>query len=184
MRLGQPFGNSRFLSLGSRHAVDKALSRLVKEQLIARLTRGVFFRPQQNPLVGTVMPDISSVVRVIAEQHNEIIQVHGAEAANRFNLSTQVPTSTVYYTSGTSRSIKVGELVVKFIHTTSRRKLQHAGNKVGLALSALWYLGKQQVNVKAISRVRESLSENEFQLLRASALPIWMAQAIEAFADN
>lgn len=178
---GEPFTNSRFLKLGSRPAVDKALSRFVEEGLIERVTRGVFFRPKKSRFVGNVLPKVSRIVEVIAKGHGETIQVHGAEAARRFKLSTQMPTRPVYYTSGPSREIHIGKLVVKLMHTSSRRKLQHAGKKPGLALTALWYLGKEQVTVETIRRIREGLSREEFETLRSTSMPEWMRGAIETY---
>ncbi len=134
---GEPFTNSRFLRLGSRAVVDKTLSRLVEEGAIQRVARGVFVRPKQSRFVGNVMPDVSRVIQVIAKDHGETIQVHGAEAARLFKLSTQMPTTPVYYTSAPTREIRIGNLKVKLMHTSSGRKLQHAGEKPGLALSAL-----------------------------------------------
>ena len=178
---GVPFTNSRFLKLGSRPAVDKAISRLVEEGMIERVTRGVFFRPKKSRFVGNVLPEVSRVIEVIAKGHGETIQVHGAEAARRFKISTQMPTKPVYYTSGPSREIQVGKLVVRLMHTSSQRKLQHAGKKPGLALAALWYLGKEQVNVETIRLIREGLSNKEFETLRSTSMPAWMTQAIETY---
>ncbi len=73
---GEPFTSSRFLRLGSRSAVDKALSRLVEKGAIQRIARGVFVRPKQSRFVGNVMPDVSRVIQVIAKDHGEIVQVH------------------------------------------------------------------------------------------------------------
>jgi hypothetical protein len=179
--LGEPFTNSRFLRLGSRAAVDKTLSRLVEEGAIQRLARGVFVRPKQSRFVGNVMPDISRVVEVIAKDHGETIQVHGAEAARRFKLSTQMPTTPVYYTSGPTREIRIGNLKVKLLHTSSGRKLQHAGEKPGLALSALWYLGENNINTKVMRRIEEGLSEDEFETLRSSRMPAWMSEAFRQY---
>jgi len=178
---GEPFTNSRFLKLGSRPAVDKALSRLVEEGLIERVTRGVFFRPEKSRYISNVLPKVSRVIEVIAKSHGETIQVHGAEAVRRFKISTQMPTKPVYYTSGSSRVIHVGKLAVKLMHTSSRRKLQHAGKKPGLALTALWYLGKEQVNTEIIRRIREGLSSEEFETLRSTSMPGWMTEAIEIY---
>ena len=70
------------------------------------------------------------------------------------------------------------------MHTSSRRKLQHAGKKPGLALTALWYLGKEQVNEEAIRCIREGLSAEEFKTLRSSSMPGWMSQAIETYSKE
>ena len=176
---GTPFTSARFLKRGPRGAVDRALSRLVEQGEAERLARGVFVRPGKSRFVGTVMPEVSEVVKVIAKGRGETIQVHGAEAARRFKLSTQMPTSPVYYTSGTSRSLPIGNITVKMMHA-GRRRLQFAGKRTGLALSALWYLGKENVNPETISRIRSGLSPEEFETLKAADLPAWMAAALNA----
>jgi hypothetical protein len=142
------------------------MSRLVEEGAIQRIARGIFVRPKQSRFVGNVMPDASRVIEVIAKDHGETIQVHGAEAARRFKLSTQMPTIPVYYTSGPIREIRIGNLKVKLVHTSSGRKLQHAGEKPGLALSAFWYLGENNINIDVMRRIEEGLIEKEFETLR------------------
>lgn len=184
LQRGEPFTNNRLLRLGSRPAVDKAISRLVEERVIERVARGVFVRPKKSRFVGIVMPEVSRVIEVIAKSHGEVIQVHGAEAARRFKISTQMPTQPIYYTSGPSREIQVGKLKVKMMHTSSHRKLQHAGKKPGLALAALWYLGKEQVNADIIRRIREGLSTEEFEILRFTSMPEWIRQAIETYSKE
>ena len=184
MQKGEPFVTNRFLNLGSRPAVDKAISRLVEEGVIERVARGVFIRPKKSRFVGKVMPDVSRVVEVIAKGHGETIQVHGAEAARRFKISTQMPIKPVYYTNGPSREIQVGNLKVKLVHTSSQRKLQFAGKKAGLALTALWYLGKEQVNSEAVRLIREGLSESEYEQFLSASKPLWMNQAIQFFNEQ
>ncbi len=184
MQRGEPFTNTRFLELGTRSAVDKALSRLVEEGVIQRIARGVFVRPKKSRFIGSVMPEVSRVIEVIAKDHGETVQIHGAEAARRFKLSTQMPTIPVYYTSGSSREVRIGNLKVKLIHTASPRKLQHAGKKAGLALSALWYLGKNNINAEVVRRIQEGLSIEDFETLRTSKMPAWMARAIADYSQG
>jgi len=178
---GEPFTTGRFLQSGSRSAIDKTLSRIVAEGSLERVSRGVFVRSKKSRFVGKVMPDVSRVLEVIAKGHGETIQIHGAEAARRFKISTQMPTQPVYYTSGPSRELSVGKLKVRLMHTTSHRRLQHAGKKTGLALSALWYLGKEQVTSSTIQQIREGLSSEEFETLRTLSMPGWMTIAIETY---
>ncbi|MBD2784130.1 hypothetical protein ID858_04405 [Xenorhabdus sp. DI] len=176
---GKLFTSESFLSLGSRAAVDKALSRLVEKKEIERVAGGIFIRPKVNRFVGKVHPDITEVVEMITRQNGETIQIHGAEAARRFKLSTQMPTSLVYYTSGSSRQITVGNRKVKLIHTSSQRKLQYAGTKIGMAISALWYLGKETVTSATVEQIRSLMSEEEFGLLKTCKLPAWMSSVIQ-----
>jgi len=113
------------------------------------------------------MPDTQKVVEVIARDHGETIQVHGAEAARRFKLTTQTPTTPVYYTSGPSRELQIDNLAVKLKHV-SQRKLLLAGKRPGLALSALWYLGKEAVNAEVLEAIRKGLSTKEYEILKTA----------------
>ena len=181
---GKLFTRSRFLKYGSRGTVDRTLSRLVAEGEITRIARGVFIRPKQNRFIGDVMPGVFEVVKFITRNNHETIQVHGAEGAWRFKLSTQVPLVPVFYTSGSSRTIAIGNMSVKMIHTSNWRRLQFAGEMTGLALSALWYLGKKNVNAEVISKIKSGLSAEDFETLRSGDLPAWMATALNEFSQD
>ena len=176
---GKLFSSRKFLELGSNRAtIDKALSRMVEKGEIKRASRGIFFRPKKNKFIGNVPAKVESVRDVIARQNKEIIQVHGAEAARQFQLSTQMPIGRVFYTNGATRKIKVSNTVVQMIHTSNQRKLQYAGTKVGTAISALWYLGKELVTPSVIIKLRSNLTIEEFQKLKNAKLTVWMKKAI------
>ncbi|MFY1026498.1 hypothetical protein CFY87_00410 [Actinobacillus seminis] len=175
---GEIFSSRDFLEFGNRSVIDKTLSRMVQKGEIERAARGLFFRPIKNRFVGNVPINIEAVIEVISQQNSETIQVHGAEAARQFNLSTQMPTKTIFYTNGATRKIKVGNKEVQMIHTSNQRKLQYAGTKIGLAISALWYLGRNLVTPSVISTLKSYLSTEEFTTLRNANLTNWMYNVI------
>lgn len=177
---GMLFSTEQFLPLGSREAIDQALSRLVGQGVIARLARGIFARPKESKYAGIVLPSATEVVRLIAEQNVETTQLHGAEAARQLGLSTQMPMQLVYHTNGPSRTIQVSGQPVKFVRTANQRLLQHAGTKVGLAISALFYLGKNEVTAQTIQAIKQKLTAEEFHLLAQSKLPAWLKTLIQS----
>ncbi|MCY4186643.1 MAG: DUF6088 family protein [Rhodobacteraceae bacterium] len=177
---GKPFTTRRFLKLGSRAAVDKTLSRLAKEGVIQRIVHGMYVRPRKSRFIGNVMPSTERIVEVLAKEHGETIQVNGAEAALRFRLSTQVPAVPIYHTSGPSRDIKIGKLTIRLKHV-SNRKLCLAGKHPGLALAALWYLGKKNVNSDIIGALRAKLTAEEFATLKNANIPTWMVDALARY---
>ena len=179
---GKPFTSARFLRHGSRGAIDRALSRIVREGGIRRLSRGVFVRPGTSRFVGAVLPDVAEVVEAIARGNGETVQVHGAEAARRFGLSAQAPISPVFHTSASSRTIRIGNVAVTMIHTSNRRRLQFAGETAGLALSALWYLGKDNVTPETVDAIESALGVADFEKLRSADMPAWMTRALGAAA--
>ena len=177
---GQPFTTSCFAKYGSRDAVDRALSRIVKEGEIIRLSRGVFVRPKTNRFIGTVLPGVSKVVQTIARKNGETIQVHGAEAVRLFGFSTQVPIITVFLTNGSSRSIRIVNTNVRMIHTSNNRLLQFAGKPADIAIVALWYLGKTNVTSETVARVRQVIGSKEFDRLLSASLPAWMTGVLNS----
>ena len=180
---GRPFTTSRFASYGPRSAVDRALARIVADGGIERLSRGVFVRPRKSRYVGNVHPGVAEVVRAIARDNGETVQVHGAEAARRLRLSTQAPMDPVYHTSASSRPIRIGNITVRMIHTSNRRRLQFAGEPAGLALAALWYLGKDNATPDAVARIEAAIGPEAFAKLRSADMPAWMADALDAEAS-
>ena len=181
---GKPFTASRFANCGPRGAVDRALSRIVHEGEVQRLSRGVFVRPRKSRFVGNVIPGIFEVIQTIARDNGETVQIHGAEAAQRLGLSTQVPTVPVFHTSASSRSIRISNITVRMIHTSNRRRLQLAGETAGLALSALWYLGKGNVTPDTVAAIKSAVGAKEFEKLRSADVPAWMATALDASARD
>ncbi len=182
---GQPVTNKTFMSFGSRSSVDQALSRLVKKGLLTRPARGIYVRPKHNAYVGEVPPEPIQVAKAIAAQSGHAVQVHGAEAARRMGLSTQVPTKPVFYTSGPSRRFHLGRMEVILQHV-SPRKLTLAGHPAGVAFTALWYLGKQQVTKETIAQIHAKLAPGEFEALCAesSAMPGWLHDIMLKFLEE
>ena len=176
---GEPFTRRRFVGLGTREAIVQTLSRLVGTGMIERLKRGVFVRPKRNPYVGTVMPSVEKIVQEIAKSRGATIQVHGAEAARRLGLSTQVPTQHVFYTSGSTTRFMLGRMKVELRHA-GRAKLVLSKSPAGLAISALLYLGRKQVNRELIETIRNKLAPSEYEEFRNAmpSMPAWMANAV------
>src|ERR1700689_2007555 len=112
--IGEPFTSTQFRRLGRGAAVDQTLARLVKQEHIVRIARGVFVQPKKSKYVGPVMPEPGKVAQAVASAHGETIQVHGAEAARVFGLTTQMPMQSVFYTSGPGRKMKIGNLQLVF----------------------------------------------------------------------
>lgn len=183
--LGRPFTPALLLACGSRSAVDQALSRLVKAGEIERLGRGLFVRPEVSRYAGKVMPDAAAVAAALAERTGAVVGVHGAEAARRLGLSTQMSMQPVFNTTGPSRRIRLGNLEVRLNHV-SPRKLALAGRPAGIALSALWYLGREAVMPETIAVLRQRLPVEEFEMLThsKSIMPAWMSDVFLRFEQR
>lgn len=173
--IGEPFASSEFLNFGSRANVDKVLSRLVKAKKITRIARGLFVRQETVPYVGGVLPEPGKIAATVAKISGETVAIHGAEAARQLQLTTQVPTKSIFLTTGTTRHIKVGSTEICLKHVAPR-KVINSNTIEGLVISALWYLGKQQVNEQIIDQVKNKLTDEQFEQVQSNAqlMPGWM----------
>ena len=173
---GEPFSSAELLTLGTRAAVDHSLSRLAKEGVIARITRGVYVRPVISKYVGAVTPEPYKIAEAVARTTGAKVSMNGAEAARGFGLSTQMSTQSLFLTTGPTREIVVGKSKIRMQHA-SARKLTLAGSPAGMALSALYYLGKGEVTTAVVAKIKGKLSPNEFEVLRCSTklMPSWMS---------
>lgn len=179
---GVPFAMNAITGEVSYANVRQVLSRLARTGKVMRATRGIYVRPKEAPYLGKVLPKAEEVIKVVTAQTGEIIAVHGAEAAYRLNLSTQVPLQSMYYTTGNTRRVKIGKLEVILKHI-SPSKLVKPGTTTCLVISALWYLGKKEVDSGIIKKIAQRLTPEEFSevLKYTQRMPAWMAQSFDQY---
>lgn len=180
---GTVFTPASFASLGSRAAIDKALQRQVMAGHLRRLSRGLYDKPRQHELFGTLWPSVDAVVRALTGKDRIRTQPTGAYAANLLGLSEQVPAKVVLLTDGTARSVQVGALAITLKRTTPR-DMATAGRLSGLVIQAFKSLGAAHITAERIQRLRETLPQAErSKLLRDVALaPAWMQPHLRALA--
>ena len=171
---GVPLSAKGLLHLGSRAAVDQALSRLARRGDLLRAGRGLYLLPVKSRF-GSRAPSLQKTVEALAAQRGERIASSGAMAANTLGLTTQVPVRPVFLTSGRSRKLKLGRQEVELRHAPPWQ-LVLSGRKAGDAVRALAWLGPERAGT-ALDVIGGSLSlEERRELADVSAqMPEWLA---------
>lgn len=179
---GWVFTPRDFLNLGSRAAVDQALSRLARSGTIRRLRRGLYDYPRVHSRLGQLSPAPDVVARAVARKGGHSLQASGALAANVLGLSTQVPARSVYLTDGPSQEIQVGQQTVYL-----RRAQRFAGARGAsrFIFQALSYVGKDRVNDDVVQRLQSRLSPKDKRALaRDSKYALtWMQPVVNRIAQ-
>lgn len=172
-----------FLDLGSRQAVDTALSRLAKSGRIRRLSRGLYDYPKTHQRIGVLSPPPEAIIEALTRRDRVRLQPTGAYAANLLGLSDQVPMKVVYLTNGPRRRIRIGnqEIILK---TMAPRFMATAGRPSGTVIQALRHLGKAHVTKETVARLRKAFNAAEkLQILKDRSLaPSWMHRWLLALA--
>ncbi|AOY78744.1 MULTISPECIES: DUF6088 family protein [Moorena] len=170
-----------FVDLGSRDAVDKALSRLVKQGFLRRVGRGLYDYPRtSNILKRPAPPNIDAVVEALARRDGISIMPDGIVAAHQLGLTNAVPAQNSYITNGSSRTLQVGGRTIKLRHV-SQRLMAWANRPGAPVVRALYWLGENIAADKdVVNTLHNRLSSDIKQDLAEGIklLPTWMTPVV------
>ena len=81
-----------FLDLGSREAVDQALSRLVKAGQLRRVSHGLYDMPRMSDVLKRPAPvNLDAAIAALARRDGVRIMPDGLAAANQLGLTKELP---------------------------------------------------------------------------------------------
>ncbi len=165
-----------FLDLGSRAAVDQALSRLVKAKRLRRAGHGLYDMPRFSKLLNRPAPvDLDAAVEALTRRDGVRHMPDGLVAANQLGLTNAVPARVSYVTDGHSRMLKIDGRTVRFRHA-GPKIMRWAGRPSAPVVQALWWLGPRIASDDyIISTLSRRLPDNvKLDLLHHSRdLPGW-----------
>jgi hypothetical protein len=182
---GTLFTPTDFVDLGTRHAVDKTLSRLAASGTLRRLARGLYDYPKLHPVLGALIPIPDAVARALAQRDAVRLQPAGAYAANLLGLSDQVPAKIVFLTNGPSRRVKVGSMEIALRRTTPRN-VATAGRLSGMLIHAFRHLGRTNITPSRIEYLQRTIPQaKRKELLRdLRYAPAWMHPVFRQLAEE
>lgn len=171
------------LHLGSRAAIDQALSRLARSGRLLRVCQGVYVHPVETRF-GSRPPAIDKVVASLSTLWGETIIPCGGAEANALGLTTQVPVRSVYLTSGPDRRLKFGQVTVELRHAP-RWQLAAPHRPAGGAVRALAWLGPEEVEANLEILERRLSKEDIEELAETRAvMPAWIAEPVSALVAS
>ena len=157
---GTLFFTENFINIGSPDAIRKALERLVKNQALERVAAGMYVRPEIDPYIGKVPPNIEAIAQAIAKRDGARIVPTGVYALNRLGLSTQVPMNIIYLTDGSARKVNIDNRNIVF-KRVSPKNVATVGEISGLVIQALRTIGKENVREDEIIKIQELLKKEK-----------------------
>ena len=168
------FGEVFFVSSFPQYDVEyvtKLLAIFEKEGIISRISKGVF---------GILYPSASELASEIAKRDKAVIIPTGVTAANLLGFSTQVPMTTSFLTTGSSRKLSMGKRMVVLKHGAPRN-FAFKGVLMRDLVQALRCIGENNITADDEKQISKLLAENpeeetiEHDLLLA---PVWMRNII------
>lgn len=176
---------AEFLDLGSRAAVDKALSRNCADRQLRRAGRGLYHLPRRDPVLGDLGPSFDAWNDLLRRKAGADILPSGAHAANALGLSDQVPMRSWYFTTGRSCRLRNGKSTTVLRHVSPRFVSTKNPTSARVILALRW-IGKRHVDDDIVARLRRNLSPDDRAALPADAAcaPAWIADIFRKLAKE
>ena len=176
-----------FVDLGSREAVDQALTRLVKAGHLRRVGHGLYDRPRFSSLLNRPAPaDIDVAVAALARRDGVRIMPDGLLSANQLGITNAVPAKACFITDGSSRVLEIDGRTIHFKHV-SPRVMKWTGRPSAPVVQALRWLGPDAAADKQVVTIlNRNLPEDvKLDLLQNSRdLPGWVLPIARSITHN
>ena len=159
--------------------VGNVLSRLVEDGTILRLSQGIYYRPKMSRF-GVIKPTMTQLAKSIAKRDNVHILPVGETALNELGLSTQVPMSYTFLTTGSARKIQIGASTIVFKRGV-QRNFVYQTTLVACLVQALKALGKDNVGneeTSQIARLIDKEPDKSALLHDLMMVPVWMRKIL------
>lgn len=158
----------------------KTLQRFHTDGQLMRLTRGIYYIPKQDELLGIIKPSAEQIAISIAKRDKARIIPTGSYALYKLGLSTQVPMNVVYLTDGSPRKVRVGNQKITF-RKTSPKNLAVNHSLTGLIIQGLKVLGVRNIDSSQLSNLREIIAQSkEIAAIRMNIryAPVWIQKIV------
>lgn len=177
---GELFATRDLLSYGPRDAIDKVIQRMIKQNVIVRLARGVFMKTLY--VNGKLyLPQLVEIATTKASAFAKQIYTHGRDLAQLFNILPSGNPSPTFATSGCSskfrcRSADFNKTTVHF-KGTSPRYNKLGDTTAGQIIRALKHLKADSVDQSVWLKVMRSLNRPQRQEVKAFVnwMPKWVS---------
>ncbi len=157
---GKLFFVSDFLEYGNYDNVRKTLQRLVKKGVLIRISKGIYYYPKIDKILGILYPTAEEIAKSIAKRDKAKIIPTGVYAQHLLGLSTQIPMNVVYLTDGSARKIKIGNQTIVF-KKTSPKNLYFESKLSSLIIQSLKSLKKDNVNETIKQKLIDIIKQSE-----------------------
>lgn len=172
---------SDFQDLGNYTAIRKALSRLVEDKLLRRLARGIYKKSHFSSLLNEeVEASPDEVARAIAKRNRWTIVPSGDTALNYLGLTTQVPASYHYASSGPTKETKLDNGIVLHFKNVPSKEIAGISPKSALVIEAIKTIGERGMNDRLRREIVNTLSGKEKESLvnEKTTSRAWIAMEI------
>lgn len=170
---------SDFADSGSPETIRKIFFHATMDGLLERISQGIYVKPKESRF-GRVPVALESIAQKIADRDKCVILPTGNTAANLIGLSTQIPMNLSYITTGSTRTINIGNRRLNFRHA-SPKNFAHKGKTVPILIQGLREIGEKNMTDQHFTAIRNFIEKSADPYLKEDILlaPQWIQRIIK-----
>lgn len=177
-----------FTSLGEQKTINKALERLTKDEITVRISRGVYYYPKIDKVLGlgVLYPTLEDIAEGIAKRDKARIVPTGIYALNRLGFSTQIPMNIVYLTDGSERKLNLSNGTSIQFKYTAPKNLAFKSHLAMLLTFAFKTIGKENITQEILTHTKELLARDEKCTIEQdyNLMPAWVSSIIKSVYEE
>jgi hypothetical protein len=170
-----------FVDLGTRTAVDVAIHRLAGNDMVRRISRGLYDIPRYEK-TALLPPDLAAVLEAIARRDGVRVLIDERSAAQRLGLASGKPTTLKVLSSGELEDIALDRRLTIEFRTVAPSRLVWSGRPAAYLVQAMKHLRKriESSDRELDVRFREILEGKGGAAIRKDLerglgeLPVWL----------
>lgn len=175
---------SDFTNLGEQKTINKVLERLANDDTIIRISRGVYYYPKVDKVLGlgVLYPTLEDIAEGIAKRDKARIVPTGIYALNRLGFSTQIPMNVVYLTDGSERKLNLCNGTSIQFKYTAPKNLAFKSHLAMLLTFAFKTIGKENITQDMLTHTKELLAKDEKSSIEQdyNLMPAWVSSIIKS----
>lgn len=170
---------SDYADLGAAETIRKILHEATISGVLEKAGHGIYIKPKISRF-GKVPVPLEKIAREIAERDKCEILPTGSTAANLIGLSTQVPMNLSYITTGSTRTIKIGDRKISFRHA-SPRNFAAKGRVIPLLIQGIKEIGEEDISGAEYEAINQFIDRQQDPYLKEDLplAPAWIQRIIK-----
>lgn len=170
---------SDYTYLGAPETVRKILREATITGMVEKAGHGIYIKPKVSRF-GNIPVPLEKIAREIADRDKCEILPTGSTAANLIGLSTQVPMNLTYITSGSTRTIKIGERKISFRHAAPKN-FAAKGRVIPWLVQGIREMGKDNISGTELEAIRRFIDKQQDIYLQEDLqlAPEWIQRIIK-----
>lgn len=168
-----------YTNLGSPETIRKILYEATLNGIIEKAAHSIYFKPKVSRFGNIPIPP-EIIAKEIANRDKCEILPAGSTAANIIGLSTQVPVCLSYITTGSTRTVNIGDRKISFRHA-SPKNFAAKGKAIPLLLQGIKEIGKDNISNIELDVIKHFMEKYPDPHLKEDLLiaPVWIQQIIK-----